>query len=107
MYTQTTYSNVIYDFGLDHFKASFEPLIAEAAWFIWDKPPLPKSYARAEEFINDFIKTTCSVKHSDWSRECEVGIVAHPKHPSELKYIRETDSDDIKPDFNSALEKVE
>src|ERR1700730_11928537 len=96
LYTQTTYSNVVYNFGIDHFKASFEALIAEAAWFIWDKPPFPRCYARAEEFINDFIETTCSFKHSDWSKEREVRIVAHPKHPSELKYIRESDSDDIK-----------
>jgi hypothetical protein len=96
LYTQTTFSNVVYNFGIDHFKASFEQLITEAAWFIWDKAPLPKGYARAEEFINDFIKTTCSFKHSDWSKEREVRIVAHPKHPSELKYIRESDSDDIK-----------
>ena len=95
LYTQTIYSNVVYNFGIDHFKASFEPLIVEAAWFIWDNR-LPRCYARAEQFISDFIETTCSFKHSDWSKEREVRIVAHPKHPSELKYIRESDSDDIK-----------
>jgi len=102
-YTQTTYSNVVYNQGLDGFRAAFEPLIKESAWFIWDKSSsfnlgthFPKDYTRAEDFINDFIKTTVSFKHPRWHQEREVRIVAHPKHPSELKYISDSDPDDIK-----------
>ena len=93
-YTQTTYSNVVYNTGIGAFEASFSALIKEASWFLWKG--LYEIYDRAEEFINDFIKTTVSFKHSMWSEEREVRIVAHPKHPSELKYISETDSDEIK-----------
>lgn len=47
---------------------------------------LPKNYARAEEFINEFVKSAVSFKHGKWSQEQEVRIVAHPKHVSELAY---------------------
>jgi hypothetical protein len=75
LYTQTTYSNVVYNFGIDHFEASFEALIKEATWFIWDKPPLPKCYARAEEFINDFIKRLTENEFIDFSRLWHDGCV--------------------------------
>lgn len=104
LYSQTTYSNVVYNQGIDAFRGAFEPLIREAAWFIWDREAeiprgykgLPKNYDRAVEFIDDFVKTTVSFKHLRWSQEQEVRIVAHPKHPSELKSIRSSDTDDIK-----------
>jgi hypothetical protein len=83
---------------------SFLYRIPEASWFLWDKDAelrpgykgLPKNYARAEEFINEFVKSAVSFKHGKWSQEQEVRIVAHPKHVSELAYIKDTDPDDIK-----------
>jgi hypothetical protein len=104
LYSQTTLSNVVYNQGIDGFKLSFTSLIPEASWFLWDKDAelrpgykgLPKNYARAEEFINEFVKSAVSFKHGKWSQEQEVRIVAHPKHVSELAYIKDTDPDDIK-----------
>jgi hypothetical protein len=104
LYTQTVYSNVVYNYGIDAFRAAFDALIQEAAWFIWDREAetpwghrsLPKNYARAEQFISDFVKTTVSFKHLRWSQEQEVRIVAHPKDPSELVHIRDSDPDDIR-----------
>jgi hypothetical protein len=103
-YTQITYSNVVYDMGVDEFQAFFERMIKEASWFLWDKDNeikanqkgLPRNCLRAEEFINEFIKTTVSFKHKKWEKEQEVRIVAHPKRQGELKYITDYDSGDIK-----------
>jgi hypothetical protein len=104
LYSQTTYSNIVYNKGIDVFKSSFSSLIDEASWFLWDKDAelspgskgLPKNYTRAEEFINEFIRSTVSFKHEKWSQEQEVRIVAHPKDASELAYIEDTNPDDIK-----------
>jgi len=105
-YTQTTFSNIVYNQGLDHFKMSFEPLIKETAWFIWERI-LPQDYSRAEIFINDFIKTTVSFKHSKWNNECEVRIVASPKCQWEIeKYISDNDRDDIKALKNRQIKEI-
>jgi hypothetical protein len=104
LYSQTTFSNVVYNQGIEGFKSSFARLIPEVSWFIWDKDAelrpgykgLPRNYARAEECINEFVKSTVSFKHQKWTQEQEVRIVAHPKDASELAYIKDTDPDDIK-----------
>jgi len=93
-YTQTIFANVVYNLGIDHFKASFGPLIEEARWFIFNETV--KEYSRTEQFVSDFIKTTASFKHSDWRSECEVRIIACPVYPANLKCISDGDPDDIK-----------
>jgi hypothetical protein len=80
-YTQTTYSNVVYNFGVDHFRASFAPLISEAAWFIWDKPPLPKSYARAEQFISDFSRPRAASRTHNGAANARCGLWRTRKTP--------------------------
>jgi hypothetical protein len=104
LYTQSVYSNVVYNEGIEAFRNPFEPLIREAAWFIWDKDAeitkghsgLPKNLERAMQFIEDFVKTTVSFKHIRWNQEQEVRIVAHPKDRSELVHITDDNAEDIK-----------
>ena len=103
-YTQTTLSNVVYNTGIERFKSEYASLINEAAWFLWQKTE--KEYDRAEEFINRFIASTVSFKHSKWSNEHEVRIVAHPKDRSELQYIADSDPDDIKALRNRQIKEI-
>ena len=94
-YTQTTLSNVIYNFGIDHFKLVFGALIDEAPWFLFTLPK-DKEFNRSVQFIGDFIKSTVSFKHSKWSDEYEVRIVACPMKTADRKFVSDHDPDDIK-----------
>jgi hypothetical protein len=60
-YTQTNLSNVIYNFGIDHFKSVFSALIEEARWFLFTLHR-ERELERGVQFISDFIKSTASFK---------------------------------------------
>jgi hypothetical protein len=94
-YTQTTFSNVVYNHGEKAFHAAFQPLIQEARWFIYERATA-HNYERGKEFVDEFIKTTVSFKHSRWASENEVRIISHPQPAKHLKYISDDDPDDIK-----------